>query len=261
MDTASLFTVDALIALATLTAMEIVLGIDNIVFIAILVGKLPAQQQPRARTLGLGLALVARLVLLFSITWVMGLTAPVLSVFGKSFSGRDMILLLGGIFLLGKATFEIHDKLEGTAEEDVAASGVPGRLAQGAPKFGLILLQIALVDIVFSIDSVITAVGMAQQIAIMVIAVVLAVGVMLLAARAISDFVHRHPTVKMLALSFLILIGMMLTVEGMGGHIEKGYVYFAMAFSLVVELLNIAYRKRREPVRLRHFPDAPGRRS
>lgn len=232
-----LLTADVLISLLTLTAMEIVLGIDNIIFIAILVGKLPQEQQDRARRLGLSLALIMRLALLLSIAWVMRLTEPLIDVFGKSFGGRDLILLGGGLFLIAKATYEIHDKLEGEEGEE------HGVRTKSKARFGAILIQILVLDIVFSLDSVITAVGMANQIWIMVVAMVASVGVMLLAAASISDFVHRHPTIKLLALSFLILIGVMLTVEGMGGHVGKGYIYFAMAFSLGVELLNIRFRK------------------
>lgn len=240
---ADILTRDALIALATLTAMEVVLGIDNVVFIAILAGKLPAAQQVLARQLGLTLALGIRILLLLTITWIMGLTAPLFSVLGRAFSGRDLILLGGGLFLIFKATWEIYDKLEVEHHEAVAA----GRRAA----FMLVLAQILVLDIVFSLDSVITAVGMANQIPVMIIAMVLAMLVMLVSARPISDFVERHPSIKMLALSFLLLIGVMLVAEGMGTHMEKGYVYFAMAFSLFVELLNMRYRKRQQPVVLR----------
>jgi predicted tellurium resistance membrane protein TerC len=230
------------LSLLTLTAMEIVLGIDNIVFISILTGKLPVAQQAKARRIGIALALIMRLALLFAITWVMGLTAPLFSVWGKAFSGRDLILLGGGLFLLAKATHEIHDKLEVAHEEKARASG------RGA--FGIVLAQILLLDIVFSLDSVITAVGMAQHLFVMVIAMVVAVGVMLAFAGYIGDFVNRHPTMKILALSFLLLIGVMLVAEGMGQHIAKGYIYFAMAFSLGVELLNLRMRKSLAPVAL-----------
>lgn len=240
---ADILTRDALIALATLTAMEVVLGIDNVVFIAILAGKLPAAQQVLARQLGLTLALGIRILLLLTITWIMGLTAPLFSVLGRAFSGRDLILLGGGLFLIFKATWEIYDKLEVEHHEAVAA----GRRAA----FMLVLAQILVLDIVFSLDSVITAVGMANQIPVMILAMVLAMLVMLVSARPISDFVERHPSIKMLALSFLLLIGVMLVAEGMGTHMEKGYVYFAMAFSLFVELLNMRYRKRQQPLVLR----------
>ena len=236
--------VDAWIALATLSAMEIVLGIDNIVFLTILAGRLPAAQQPRARRLGLVLALGTRLALLFAITWVMRLTRPLFSLLGHGFSGRDLILLGGGLFLIAKATFEIHDKLEVQHEAGEALRKAP-------VAFWGVVVQIGLLDIVFSLDSVITAVGMAQHLAIMVAAVVVAMAVMLVAAGQVGDFVERHPTVKMLALSFLILIGVMLVAESFGKHIEKGYIYFAMAFSLGVELLNMRMRRAREaPVRL-----------
>jgi len=240
---------EAWIALLTLTALEIVLGIDNIVFISILASRLPAAQQPRARTLGLTLAMGTRILLLLSITWIMRLTQPLFSVVGHEFSGRDLILLTGGLFLLWKSTREIHDNLEG--EEG-------GTDVRGGVTFASVLVQIALLDIVFSLDSVITAVGMAKHVGVMVAAIVVAVGVMLLAAGKISDFVHRHPTIRMLALAFLLLIGVTLLAEGLGQHIAKGYVYFAMGFSLFVESLNLrAARKRAAaPVHLkqRHHP-------
>jgi predicted tellurium resistance membrane protein TerC len=229
------------ISLLTLTAMEVVLGIDNVVFISILVGKLPRNQQPVARRLGLSLALVLRLGLLFAISWVMGLTAPFFSVLGKAFSGRDVILLGGGLFLVAKATHEIHDKLEAAHEEGASKSS-------GNAAFWFILAQILVLDVVFSLDSVITAVGMAQHVPVMVAAMVISVGVMLVFAGRIGDFVNRHPTMKVLALSFLLLIGVMLLAEGMGQHIGKGYIYFAMAFSLGVELINMRVRKTIPPV-------------
>jgi predicted tellurium resistance membrane protein TerC len=233
------------ISLATLAAMEIVLGVDNIVFLTILAGKLPKAQQPLARRLGLAAALGTRLLLLLAITWLMGLTANLFSVVGRGFSGRDLILGGGGLFLIGKATFEIHDKLE-VAHETQASAG-------GKASFGWTILQIALLDIVFSLDSVITAVGMAQHLQVMVVAMVVAVGVMLVFAGPIGRFVDAHPTVKMLALSFLILIGVMLVAESLGQHIPRGYVYFAMAFSLAVELLNLRLRSGAEkPVHLHH---------
>ncbi|MBX7114296.1 MAG: TerC family protein [Myxococcaceae bacterium] len=233
----------AWVSLATLTAMEVVLGIDNVIFISILTSKLPANQQENARRIGLSLALVFRVGLLFAISWVMGLSKPLFELFGRGFSGRDLILLGGGLFLLGKATHEIHDKLE-TAHHEKAPSG-------GKGAFGLILLQILALDLVFSLDSVITAVGMAQHIIVMVIAMIVAVAVMLFFAGSISDFVNRHPTMKILALSFLLLIGVMLVAEGMGTHIAKGTIYFAMAFSLAVELINMRLRKKTAaPVKL-----------
>jgi predicted tellurium resistance membrane protein TerC len=230
-----LFTIDSLIALATLTSLEIVLGIDNIVFISILSGKLPAEQRARARRLGLLGAMLMRIALLLTLSWIMRLTAPLFSLLGQDFSGRDLILLFGGLFLLGKATFEIHERIEGESPATVAA--------RGAPTFAAVITQIMLLDIVFSLDSVITAVGMADQIAVMVLAVVIAVAIMMLFAGPVSDFVERNPTIKMLALSFLMLIGVMLVADGLGQHIPKGYVYFAMAFSLGVEILNLRARK------------------
>jgi len=237
---------DIWIALVTLTALEIVLGIDNVVFISILSSKLPPEQQARARTLGLGLAMGTRILLLLSISWVIGLTDPLFAVGGVEISGRDIILLLGGLFLLAKATFEIHEKLEG---EESHQAGIVARAS-----FGAIIVQILLLDLVFSLDSVITAVGMADEIGVMVAAVVIAVGVMLFSARVISEFVNRHPTVKMLALSFLLLIGMSLVAEAFDAHIPKGYIYFAMGFSVLVEGLNLRVRTRKvqsAPVELR----------
>ena len=237
---------EAWISLATLAALEIVLGIDNVVFLTILAGRLPKEQQPRARRLGLAFALGTRLMLLFAITWVMGLTRELFTLAGHGFSGRDLILLGGGLFLMGKATFEIHDKLEVQHEAEASP-------AKGGAAFWLVIAQIGVLDVVFSLDSVITAVGMAQHLAVMVTAMVFAVGVMLVFAGAIGEFVERHPTMKMLALSFLILIGVTLVAEGLGKHIEKGYVYFAMAFSFGVELLNMRIRRARNaPVALHH---------
>ncbi|MDH3250154.1 MAG: TerC family protein, partial [Acidimicrobiia bacterium] len=215
---------DTWIALVTLTILEIVLGIDNIVFISILTGKLPEEDQPRARSIGLGLAMGMRILLLLSIGWVIGLTEPLFGVFEVEITGRSIILLLGGLFLIGKATFEIHEKLEG--EEAHESTG------KAVATFGAVITQIVLLDAVFSLDSVITAVGLADEIAVMIAAVVIAIGVMLLSAAAISEFVNRHPTVKMLALSFLLLIGFTLVAEGFEVEIPKGYVYFAMGFSV-----------------------------
>lgn len=230
----TLLTSENLIALATLSAMEVVLGIDNIIFISILAAKLPVKEQQKVRQTGILLALVFRLGLLFSIGWIMSLTQPLVAIAGKSFSGRDLILILGGLFLLFKATFEIHGKVEG-----IDSLGHSNRKASRA---SAVLLQVILMDLVFSLDSVITAVGMANQLWVMVVAMVFSVVVMLLAAGSIHSFVSRHPTVKILALSFLLLIGVTLTAEGMGAHVSKGYIYFAMAFSLLVELLNVRYR-------------------
>ncbi len=238
----TLFTAQNLVSLATLTALEIVLGIDNIIFISILAAKLPAAQQATARQVGLALALVTRIALLFSIFWLTKLTAPLFAVFGHSFSGRDLILLVGGLFLIAKATHEIHTKLEGEEHE---------RTGPGTATFGGVVAQILVLDLVFSLDSVITAVGMASQLWVMVTAVVIAVGVMLVSAGPVSRFIHRHPTLNMLALSFLLLVGVVLVADGIGHHIEKGYIYFAMAFSIGVEMLNLKLRARTVPVQLR----------
>ncbi|HEV8416861.1 MAG TPA: TerC family protein [Bryobacteraceae bacterium] len=223
------------IALVTLTVIEIVLGIDNIVFISILAGRLPAPKQASARNFGLTLAMITRILLLLSLTWIMRLKAPLFAVFEREISGRDLILLAGGVFLIWKSTHEIHQQLEGESAVE--------RTLRGAVGIGGVLLQIALIDIVFSLDSVITAVGMASEVAIMIAAIVLAVGFMILAAGPVSTFVGRHPTVKILALSFLLLIGVTLIAEGFGQHVSKGYVYFAMAFSVFVEMLNLRARK------------------
>jgi predicted tellurium resistance membrane protein TerC len=231
------------VALVTLTSLEIVLGVDNVIFISILASKLPKAQQPRARRLGLFLAMFMRIALLFSITWLIRLTAPLFTVAGHEFSGRDLILITGGLFLIAKATYEIHDKLEG--EEGHESARV-------AASFAAVLIQVMLLDIVFSLDSVITAVGMANDLAVMVAAVVAAVGVMMVSAGAIAGFVDRHPTVKILALSFLLLIGVSLMADGLHQHIPKGYIYFAMAFSVFVEMINLRVRSRAKPVELRH---------
>jgi predicted tellurium resistance membrane protein TerC len=232
------------IALATLTALELVLGIDNIVFISILAGKLPRAEQGRARRVGLGLALVMRIALLFTLTWLAGLTRPLFAVAGNQLSGRDLILIAGGLFLIAKATHEIHGKLEGVEG---------GREAPAAASFAGVILQIGLIDVVFSLDSVITAVGMVRELSIMVIAVAVAIGVMMVASGPVSAFVERHPTVKMLALSFLLLIGVALIADGFEQHIPRGYIYFAMGFSVFVEALNLRLRRAAEPVRL-HEP-------
>jgi predicted tellurium resistance membrane protein TerC len=232
-----------LISLATLIALEVVLGIDNVIFIAILAGRLPPSEQPKARKLGIAMAVVSRILLLLSIAWVMRLTEPLITITSWELSGKSLILLGGGLFLIAKSTYEIHDKLEG-AEEHHAAGGKGALLA--------VVVQIMIVDIVFSLDSVITAVGMTPHIPIMIIAVLVAATVMLIFSGPISDFVHRHPTMKMLALSFLILIGVMLVGEAFGQHIDKGYIYFAMAFALGVEFINMRLRAKATPVDLRH---------
>jgi predicted tellurium resistance membrane protein TerC len=260
-----LFTAQALVGLLTLTVLEIVLGVDNIIFISILASKLPVAQQARARTIGLTLAMVTRILLLLSITWIIRLEGTLFSLplgflgeEGRAISGRDLILTGGGLFLVGKATYEIHEKLE--AEPGHTEVRIP-------PSFTAVIVQILLLDVVFSLDSVITAVGMVDEVPIMIAAVVIAIGVMLFSAGAISDFVNRHPTVKMLALAFLILIGVNLIAEGLGQHIPKGYIYFAMAFSVLVEMLNLRARGKStsaHPVELRAgytghaTPPAPG---
>ncbi len=227
----------AWIALLTLTALEIVLGIDNIVFITILAGKLPPRDQHRARRMGLGAAMITRILLLLSISWIMGLTQPLFSIFGNGLSGRDLILLVGGMFLIWKSTSEIHEKVEGEDHPDDRPAKV---------SFSGVIAQIMLLDIVFSLDSVITAVGMADDIGVMISAVVISVGIMMFAAKGVGDFVQRHATVKMLALAFLILIGVNLMAEGWHFHIPKGYVYFAMAFSVFVEMLNLRSSKKKK---------------
>ncbi|HXO86234.1 MAG TPA: TerC family protein [Gemmatimonadales bacterium] len=233
---------EAWLGLLTLTLLEIVLGIDNIIFISILAGKLPEAQQPRARRVGLLGAMATRIALLAALAWIIRLTAPLFSVFGRDVSGRDLILLAGGLFLLTKSTREIHEALEGDLGRDNP---------KGPASFAAVVGQIMVLDIVFSLDSVITAVGMARHLPVMIAAVVLAVGVMLFAAAPISAFVHRHPTVKMLALSFLLIIGVSLIADGLGQHIHKGYIYFAMGFSVFVEALNLRMRRRSRPVELR----------
>ncbi|MGI3131700.1 TerC family protein [Halopseudomonas pachastrellae] len=232
-----IFLPEAWVALATLLALEIVLGIDNIIFISILVSRLPPEQRELARRLGIGFAMVTRLALLFSLAWIIGLVEPWFSVLGQDISGRDLVLILGGLFLLGKATHEIHASLEAPAEAEasLAATARNGMVS--------VVVQIAILDIVFSLDSVITAVGLVDHLAVMVIAILGAVAVMLFAAKPIGDFVDRHPTIKMLALSFLMMIGLTLMAEGFDVHVPKGYIYFAMAFSVVVELLNIRVRR------------------
>lgn len=230
-------------ALLTLTALEIVLGIDNIIFISILAGKLPAEEQQKARIVGLGVALVTRLLLLLSLSWLMTLTTPLFAILTQEISGRDLILIIGGLFLLLKSTLEIHDKLEGDE---------PHAPAKAMASFGAIIIQIALLDIVFSLDSVITAIGMANHIWVMATAIVIAIGVMMVASQPISAFIDQHPTLKVLALSFLLMIGIMLIGEGLQFHIPKGYIYFAMAFSVFVEMLNLKIRRTATaPIKLR----------
>jgi len=238
------------IALATLTALEIVLGVDNIIFISVLVGRLPEAQRNRARSIGLLLAMGTRILLLFSLTWMMTLTEPLFGLFGREISGRDLILIGGGLFLLWKSVHEIHNSLEGESDEQAGAAV--------RATFASVLVQIAIIDIVFSLDSVITAVGLVDQLSVMVIAIVAAVGVMMLAAKPIGEFVDRHPTIKILALAFLILVGFALVAEGWDFHVPKGYIYFAMAFSVAVEMLNLRMRarlaRRATPVQLRKAP-------
>ncbi len=231
----SLLTIDALISLLSLTLMEIVLGIDNIIFISILCNRLPESQQEKARRVGLVLALLMRIALLFAVTWLVGLTAPLFTVFDFSLTSRDLILMLGGLFLVYKSTTEIHEKLEGEEE----SKDTKKKLST----FQAVIVQIILLDIVFSFDSILTAVGLVDNIWIMIIAVVISIGIMLLAAKSISEFIHKHPTVKMLALSFLLLIGVLLFIEGFHVHVPKGYIYFAIFFSLLVEVLNLRMKK------------------
>ena len=234
----------AWMALLTLTALEIVLGIDNIIFISTLAGKLPPEEQSKARTVGLAVAMITRLLLLMSLSWLMTLTTPLFAILSQTISGRDLILLAGGLFLLIKATLEIHEKLEGEEHQGET---------RGTASFGAIIIQIALLDIVFSLDSVITAIGMASHIWIMTVAIVIAVGIMMVASHSISRFIDQHPTLKVLALSFLLMIGVMLIGEGLEFHIPKGYIYFAMAFSVCVEMLNLKIRRKTgSPIKLRH---------
>lgn len=232
------------VSLITLTFLEIVLGIDNIIFISILTGRLPKEQQEKGRIIGLSLAIVFRIILLLFIFWIVGLVEPLFTVFGWPISGRDLILIAGGLFLMAKSTTEIHEKLQGAEETAKDAS-------KKTVTFSSVIIQIILLDIVFSFDSVITAVGLVSHISIMIIAVLLSLGVMLIFANKVSDFIHKHPTMKMLALSFLLMIGLLLFVEGFHVEVPKGYVYFAMAFAFVVELLNLRLRKKSEPVELK----------
>ena len=240
----ALLTSEGLLALVTLTFLEIILGVDNVIFISILSGKLPRQLQARARRVGLMAAMLMRILLLLSIAWIIRLTAPLFTILGRGVSGRDLILIGGGLFLIGKATLEIHERLEGEEGDDAV---------RAAPSFAAVIVQIMLLDIVFSLDSVITAVGMADDVAVMAAAVVLAVGIMMFSAEPISGFVNRHPTVKVLALSFLLLIGVSLIGDGLGMHVPKGYIYFAMGFSVFVEMINLRVRKTGSPVKL-HQP-------
>jgi predicted tellurium resistance membrane protein TerC len=233
---------EIIVALVTLTVLEVVLGVDNVIFISILSGKLPKEQQKRARRVGLMAAMIMRVLLLLSISWMASLTTPLFTLFERGLSGRDLILIGGGLFLIAKATYEIHDKLEGSGDHGAT---------RAVASFGAVIAQVMLLDIVFSLDSVITAIGMANVLWVMVTAVVLAVLVMLVAAEPISAFVEEHPTIKILALSFLLLIGLSLLADGFGQHISKGYVYFAMGFSVFVEMINIRIRKKGEPVHLR----------
>ncbi len=245
-----LYDPQAWIALATLTALEIVLGIDNIIFLTILVGRLPEGQRNRGRMIGLSMAMITRIILLLCLTWIMGLTEPLFNLLSHEISGRDLILLGGGLFLLGKSTHEIHNNLEGHADIQHSDKKV---------SFAGVLIQIAIIDIVFSLDSVITAVGLAQYLSIMVIAIIISVGVMMFSAKAIGDFVEDHPTIKMLALSFLLLVGFTLLGEGLDMHVSKGYIYFAMAFSVGVEMLNLKMRARKaQPVKFHKIATTTG---
>ena len=238
---------EAFAALIALTVMEIVLGIDNVVFIAIVAGKLPAESQLRARVVGLMIALLLRLALLFTLKWLMGLTKPFATIAGVPLSAKSIILLLGGLFLIGKSTHEIRSKLEGAVKE---------REIKAVPSFALVIAQIVMIDLVFAIDSVVTAIGMARQLWVMVVAMVIAMVVMLVSSGVVSNFIIRHPSLKILALSFLILIGVMLVVEGLGKHFDRGYIYFAMGFSLAVEFLEMRLQKKPKPVTL-HEPKPP----
>ncbi|MBA3958221.1 MAG: TerC family protein [Parachlamydiaceae bacterium] len=242
MTSEALFSIHSLIAFLTLCALELVLGIDNIIFISIISDRLPANQRRSARTLGLTLAIITRLLLLLSISWIMSLTKPLFTIFTKDISGRDLILILGGLFLIAKSTHEIHQKLEAPKE---------GEITKKSSSFSFVIFQILLLDIVFSLDSVITAVGMVNEIPIMVAAIIIATFIMIFASHSISEFVDRHPTIKLLALSFLVLIGVALLAEGFGTHIPKGYIYFSMAYALIVEVLNIRLRKKADPIHLK----------
>lgn len=238
----SLFSVNSIIPFLTLTLLELVLGIDNIIFISIISDKLPASQRRKARTIGLSLAILTRIGLLLSLSWIMSLTAPLFTILGEEISGRDLILILGGLFLIAKSTHEIHQKLESVHESHISHKGAT---------FGFVIFQILILDIVFSLDSVITAVGMVNDIPVMVAAILVSAIIMILSAHTIADFVDRHPTIKILALSFLVLIGVALIAEGLDTHIPKGYIYFSMAYALIVEVLNLRFRKKRDPIQLK----------
>jgi predicted tellurium resistance membrane protein TerC len=246
MDFTVLFTIDGLIAFLTLSLLEVVLGIDNIIFISILTNKLPEEDRPRARFAGIALALVFRIIMLLGITWIIGLTKPLFELFSMAFTGRDLVLLAGGLFLIAKSTSEIHHKMESIDDEHVKSEKpkVPG-------SFLSIIVQIGLLDIVFSFDSILTAIGMTEEIVIMILAVIVSLIVMLIFAGRIAEFIEKHPTLQVLALSFLILIGVVLIAEGFHQHISKGYIYFAVAFSLTVEAVNIRVRKRKKNVKIR----------
>lgn len=242
----SLFTTPSLISLVTLTVLEIVLGIDNIIFVSIISSKLPRHKQSKARNIGLLLALGIRILLLFGISWIIGLTAPWITVMGKSFTGKDLILLLGGFFLIGKSVSEIHGKLEG-AEEKMTT-----KEANATNALGWVIVQIAVINLIFSFDSILTAIGLVKDVTIMIIAVILSSIIMAVFAKGVNDFINRHPTFKILALSFLIMIGFLLAMEAFGFHIDKGYVYFAMAFAVLIEIINMQIRKKSRPVKLRN---------
>jgi predicted tellurium resistance membrane protein TerC len=242
----SLFTTPSLISLVTLTVLEVVLGIDNIIFVSIISSKLPRHKQSKARNIGLLLALGIRILLLFGISWIIGLTAPWITVMGKSFTGKDLILLVGGFFLIGKSVSEIHGKLEG-AEEKMTT-----KEANATNALGWVIVQIAVINLIFSFDSILTAIGLVKDVTIMIIAVILSSIIMAVFAKSVNDFINRHPTFKILALSFLIMIGFLLAMEAFGFHIDKGYVYFAMAFAVVIEIINMQIRKKSRPVKLRN---------
>ncbi|MDJ1470091.1 TerC family protein [Cytophagaceae bacterium DM2B3-1] len=243
----SLFTTQAVISMFTLTLLEIVLGIDNIIFVSIISNKLPQANQAKARNIGLILAVVIRILLLFGLSWIIALQDPWFSLFGREFTGKDLILLVGGFFLIGKSVSEIHGKLEGEEEEQATATK-----ANESNALGWVILQITVINLVFSFDSILTAIGLVKEVPIMIIAVILSSIIMAIFAKAVNDFINRHPTFKILALSFLIMIGFLLAMEAFGFHIDKGYVYFAMAFAVLIEIINMQIRKRTKPVKLRN---------